>query len=108
MKNKILAVLTAAMVGVMSFVPVMTIRADQWEDPCSLCGEYSIVAEVVETKEKELGQTRPCAHGHKKAADIYMQKWELFRYYCGDCEVHWERWHPAETYWYCTYDGQID
>lgn len=107
MKNKIFAVLTAAVAGVMSFAPVMTAQA--YEAPCYKCGEYSIVAEVVDYREIQVtdpGKPEPCRHGHSLAADFLVQREALVRYYCGDCELHWEDWEKAGGYWYCTFDNE--
>lgn len=91
------------MVGVASFSPVMTAKADRWQDVCSICGEDSIIAEEIEG-ELRTYDAKPCIHGYEREAEVYVQRWVLMRYYCGDCRVHWERWEPdGGPFWTCTH-----
>lgn len=104
MKNKILAILAAAVVGVASFSPVMTAKA--MEAPCYKCGEYSIIDEVIGHKYEKLGIFSPCCHGHDGYADNLTQCWDLVRHYCGDCDIHWEDWETSGVLYFCTFDGE--
>lgn len=103
MKNKILAILAAAVVGVASFSLVMTAKADRWQDVCSICGEDSIIAEEIEYELRIVDET-PCIHGYEREYEVCEQWWVLMRYYCGDCRVHWEKWASGSwPSWKCTH-----
>ena len=106
MKNKISAILAAAVVGVASFSTVMTAKAV--EAPCYKCGEYSIIDEVLDYKFEKLGIFSSCRHGHGNEgyADNLTQRWARVRYYCGDCDIHWEDWETAGAFYFCTFDGE--
>ena len=105
MKNKILAVLTAAMVSVMSFTPVMTSKAaNWWEDICSNCGEYSILAIETGSKIVYFDKYGPCQKGYTNHGDHLAQPWVRMNYYCSDCDRHWEEWVPkGGLFWDCPY-----
>lgn len=107
-KSKVFAVFMAAAVSVTGFTLGMTAKAASWwGDTCPKCGEDSIVAEIIEYGNDTI-DTRPCVHGYEKEADLRLQPVQLMRYYCGDCEIHWEDWVTCpntEPYWYCTHDN---
>lgn len=101
MKNKIFALFTAAVVGVMGFTPVMSARAaNLWEDICPKCGEYSIIAVKNASKIRTMGQG-PCQKDYDHQ-DNQKQNWVRMNYYCADCNIHWENWVPGGgPYWEC-------
>ena len=103
MKNKGLALLTAAAVGVIGLAPI-TVKAFQYESTCTVCGQDSFYATVVNSRIVTL-DAKPCEHGYKAEADLYLQHEELVSYYCPDCDRHWEYWETASyPYWKCGHD----
>lgn len=105
MKNKILAVLAAAMIGVASFAPVMTAQAFSYERPCNICGQDSLLAVVEKHKYiQKSDKPEACRHGHKLESDYLFQRQELVTYYCSDCDVYWQNWEDAGLWWYCSAD----
>lgn len=105
MKNKILAVLTAAVVGVMSFTPVMAARAaNLWEDNCPNCGDLSIIATQTGSRIEYFDVYGPCQKKYDDHGDRLVQDWARMNYYCGDCDIHWEVWvRDGGTRWECPY-----
>lgn len=99
MKNRCLAAALAAMVGVMSFMPVATAKA-YYMDTCYRCGGYSSTYEVVGQWDETVG-TRICEHGYEREADIQLAFYERVNYYCADCNVNWEQDEFAGLTWMC-------
>lgn len=104
-KNKVFAVSMAAAISVTGFLSVMSVKADYAQEPCIECGEDAIFYEVVDTKWEYTGTTRLCEHGYEKESDIEINHWKQYRYYCADCDIHWEKWFFWGTTWYCTHDN---
>lgn len=107
MKNKILAVLTAAVVGVMSFTPVMAAQAATlWDDICSNCGELSIIAIQNGSRIEYFDEYGPCQHGYDDHGDRLARHWVRMNYYCRDCDRHWEEWVAhGGPFWSCPYNN---
>lgn len=105
MKNKIIAVLTAAVVGVISFTSVMAARAaNLWEDDCPSCGELSIIAIQNDSRIEYFDEYSTCHKGYDDHGDRLARQWVRMNYYCGDCDIHWEAWVPnGGTFWMCPY-----
>lgn len=104
-KNKLLAVLAAAMVGVAGFAPMMSVQAFTYERPCYICGQDSLLSVVLESRYIQQSEDpEACRHGHKLQADYLFLRQDKVNYYCSDCDVHWERWEDAGLWWYCTED----
>lgn len=106
MKNKIFAVLTAAVVGVMSFAHGGTVWANALSgDICPGCGDYGI-APVVNAREiRYYSEYKECENKYEDHADVLAQYWVRTEWYCGDCDIHWEDWNPdGGPFWHCVYD----
>ena len=102
MKNRCLAAALAAMVGVVSFMPVATAKASGYVDTCYRCGGDSSISQVVGWSSNELG-TRPCEHGYSEQGveDTQYEYFERVNYYCADCNVNWEQDEFFGLGWVC-------
>lgn len=101
MKNKCLAVAFAALVGIMSFVPNVTVKAYDTEI-CRNCGEYCSICEIVGYVDNEV-ETRVCEHGHEYCTDVLHEHYHIVRNYCADCDESWEEEIFVKAIWQCTY-----
>lgn len=101
MKNRCLAAALAAMVGVMSFMPVATAKASGYVDTCYRCGGDSSISQVVGWRSVDTKVTRYCIHGYERESDYLVEYYERVNYYCADCDVNWEQDEFFGLEWVC-------
>ncbi len=82
-----MGVALAALVGVMSFMPSMSVNANYYIVNCPQCGDYGDTDAVLNTY-TDLVAGVVCQHD-KNGYDYYYQVIEEVRFYCADCNLYW-------------------